>query len=226
MKKVIVITGGSSGFGKQIAKRLSEKNKVIILSRTRKDLEKASRQIGCDFQVCDVTDYSQIETAIRNIVKKYKRIDCLVNDAGLYTKGLIEEDPLGEIKDNIALNTSGVIYMTRAVVPQMKKQKAGLIIMINSGAGLHYKAERSVYTATKWAITGFTKSLQAELHKYGIGVTGFYPGKMTPSMRVNGKKKATRPALKVGKVARIIEYILSFNDGTVFTEIELKHIDT
>lgn len=98
--------------------------------------------------------------------------------------------------------------------------------MINSGAGLHVKAERSIYTATKWAITGVTKALQDELHKYGISVTGLYPRKMTPSMRVNGEKNNTWPALKISKLSEIIEYIISFDNDIVFTSIEVKHQNT
>lgn len=226
MKKVIIITGGSSGLGRQIAKQLSAQHRVIILSRNSdgKTLPSTAKKLGCDFYACDVSVYANVKAVVSAIVQKYKRIDCLVNAAGVWIEGPIEKSDPEEIRNTVNVNVTGVLYMTKAVVPQMKKQKSGQIIMINSGAGLHSKAERSTYTASKWAVTGATKALQHELHPYGIRVTGLYPGKMTPSMRVKGKKKQTWPALKISRLAEIIQYLVNFDSDIVFTGIELKHV--
>jgi len=226
MKKVIIISGGSSGLGNEIAKKLSPKNRVIILSRNKNTLEKIAKNISCDFRVCDIFDYSGIQETVRYIVKKYKRIDCLINCAGQWIQGPIEKNSPPEIKRVIDTNTTGTIFLTRAVVPQMKKQKKGRIIMINSGAGLYHKAERSIYTASKWAITGFTKALQDELHEYGITVSGIYPGKMTPAVKNKGKKKHTWPALKISELAEIIAFIVAFKPNIEFSEFEVKHLKT
>lgn len=116
--------------------------------------------------------------------------------------------------------------MAKAVIPSMKQQKSGLIININSQGGFYAKAERSVYTATKWGVTGFTKAMQPELAKYGIGVTGLYPGMMQTEMFSKmGIEKDMSKGLDTEEVARTIEFILSFGKPTLFPEIGIKHID-
>lgn len=101
----------------------------------------------------------------------------LVNNAGLWIQGPLEENDPAHIADVIKVNTLGVIYGTKAVIPFMKKKGRGDIIQINSQGGFYAKAERAVYEPSKWAITGFTKGIQKELAPFGIRVTGIYPGK-------------------------------------------------
>ena len=226
MKKVIVISGGSDGLGKTIAKRLSSKNTVIILSPTKQKLEKAAKEIGCEFEVCDVSEYSQVEKAIEAIIKKHKRIDCVINNAGLWIQGELDENNPDDIKKVIEVNTTGVIFLSKAVIPQMKKQKNGLIINIDSYAGLVAKAERTVYNASKWAITGFSKSLQPELAKFNIGVTCIYPGMMVTQMfEKMGIHKVMEKGVKTDEVAKTIEFILTFDNPVLFPDIGIKHIE-
>ena len=79
MKKVVVISGGNDGLGKEIAKTLAPDYEVIILVRNKEKAKKTIKEIPCDFEICDVRDYSQIDRALKNIYKKYKRIDCIRN---------------------------------------------------------------------------------------------------------------------------------------------------
>lgn len=103
------------------------------------------------------------------------------------------------------MNNLGVVLASKAVIPQMKKQKSGLIVNINSQGGFYAKAERAVYSAAKWGMTGFTKSLQSELAKYGIAVTGIYPGKMNTKMfEKMGIQKDMADALDTKEVAKVI----------------------
>jgi short-subunit dehydrogenase len=225
MKKVIVISGGSEGLGKEIAKKLSKTCKVVIISSNKEKLSKTARELGCDFFVCDVTEEEQIESVVANIKKKYKKIDCLINNAAIWIEGKIDENKTELIKKAIAVNVTGVILLTKEVVPIMKAQKGGLIVNIVSQAGLYAKAERSVYSATKWAMTGFTKSLESELSKYHIRVTGLYPGKMDTKMFSNaGVKKDMSDAIDPKELARMIEYILSCGNNIVFPEIGIKMV--
>jgi short-subunit dehydrogenase len=120
----------------------------------------------------------------------------------------------------------GLINTTKAVIPAMKQQGSGLIINVNSQGGLYAKAERGVYTATKWAITGFTKAMQPELAPYGIAMTGLYPGMMKTDMfNKMGIEKDTSNGLELDEVAKTIEFLLSFEKPTMFPEIGIKHID-
>jgi short-subunit dehydrogenase len=226
MKKVIVISGGSDGLGKEVAQVLTPNNSVIILSPTKTKLERASKELECDYQVCDVADKVSVQTAIRSIIKKYNRVDCLINCAAVWIQGELDENNYEQIDYAIRVNTTGVLFLTKAIIPSMKQQKSGLIINVISQAGLYGKAERSVYTTSKFAITGLTKSLQPELSKYGVRVTGLYPGKMNTKMfEKMGIKKDMIDALDPKEVARTIEFILSCNETTVFPEVGIKHID-
>lgn len=220
--KTIVITGGSDGLGKSIASRLTADHKVIILSPSEEKLKAAAQEVNCESIVCDVRDYSQVE----KIVHKIGRIDCLINNAGLWIQGTLDENDPEHIQEVIAVNTLGVINMTKAVIPGMKQQKSGLVININSQGGFYAKAERSVYTATKWAITGFTKAMQPELAPHGIAVTGIYPGMMKTEMFSKmGIEKDMNKGLETDEVAKTIAFLLTFDKPTMFPEIGIKHID-
>jgi short-subunit dehydrogenase len=225
MKKVILISGGSDGLGKAIAAELSPENTVIILSPTKDKLEKTAQELICDYEVTNVADYNSCQTAITNIIKKYKQIDCLINNAALWIQGELDENDPDYIQQVLNVNTLGPIFLTKATLPTMKKQKEGLIININSQAGLYGKAERSIYTATKFALTGLTKSLQSELAKYNIRVTGIYPGKMKTDMfKKMGIEKPMDDALDPKEVATTIRFLLSLDKNTVIPGLGIKNI--
>jgi short-subunit dehydrogenase len=119
----------------------------------------------------------------------------------------------------------GVIQLTRAVIPGMKQVGSGLIVNVISQGGLYAKAERAVYTASKWAITGFTKSIQPELAPHGIAVTGLYPGMMKTQMfaKLDIQKDMSK-GLDTEEVAKTIEFLLSFDSTTNFPEIGIKNL--
>lgn len=220
--KIILITGGSDGLGKAIATRLAPSNKVIILSSNEDKLKVVAQELGCEYKVCDVRDYTQAEKVISEI----GTIDCLVNNAGLWIQGPLDKNDPQRIHEVLEVNTLGVINMTKAVIPAMKQRGSGLIININSQGGFYAKAERGVYTATKWAITGFTKAMQPELAPHGIAVTGIYPGMMKTDMfRKMGIEKDMSKGLEPEEVAKTIEFLLTFDKPTIFPEIGIKHID-
>lgn len=228
MKKVIVITGGSEGLGKAIARRLAGDHRVIILATNEDKLKATAQEIGCDFMVCDITKYDQIERAVKQISKKYKKIDVLINNAGLWITGeLINNDP-EQIRKLLEVNTLGTMWFAHAVIPIMKKQRSGLIINIFSDAGLRPKAERTVYNASKYAITGFTKSLEMELGKYGIGVTGIYPSKI--KTKIFEKAGAdidlsdASDAIESSEVARAVEFVISLDLPNVIPHLEIRHL--
>jgi short-subunit dehydrogenase len=219
--KTILITGGSDGLGKAIASRLTVNNKVIILSPHEDKLRQAAEELGCEYKVCDVRDYAQIEKTVQEI----GTIDCLVNNAGLWIEGPLDENNPQQIHEILEVNTLGTINMTKAVTPTMKQQKSGRIINVISQAGLHAKPERSIYTASKWAITGFTKSIQAELAPFGVGVTGLYPGKLrTDLFSKAGVEKNMDDALDTDEVAKAVEFILGLESTTLLPEVGIKNL--
>lgn len=226
MKKVIVITGASDGLGKELAKDLVKDNIVIGLSPNKNKIEEVAKELNCDYRVCDVSKYQQVEQTIKDIVSKYNRIDILINNAGLWIQDELEYNENSRIEDVIGTNLIGVINMSKYVITPMKNQKDGIIININSQAGINYKAERVVYNASKWGVTGFTKSLQAEVAKYGIRVTDVYPGMMKTNMfNKMGISKNMNNGLSLKEMVRVINFIIDTPSDVMIPEIGIKNIN-
>ena len=130
------------------------------------------------------------------------------------------------IKSVISVNLLGTINVSKSVIPSMKEYKDGLIININSQAGINHKAERTVYNASKWGVTGFTKSLQDEVTKYGIRVTDVMPGMMKTDMfnKMNIEKNM-KNGLDTKEVTRLIEFIIETPSDVIIPEVGIKNIN-
>ena len=223
--KIAVITGASDGIGKASAKKLSDDGFfVCLLARSEDKLKQARKEIkNSDYFVCDITDAKKVEQTIKEIAKKYKRIDVLVNDAGIWIEGELDSNEPDDIRKAIETNSIAQLYVTKEVIPIMKKQKSGIIINIVSQAGLMGKAERVVYNASKYAMTGATHSLQLELRKYGIKVAGIYPAKVNTTMFIKaGIKKSVDNALQPEDVANSVIYIVSQPKDIEISDIILR----
>jgi uncharacterized protein len=222
---VVVITGGSDGVGKEIARTLATEYTVVIIADSEEKLKNTALELKCDYTLCDVTNPKSIDDTVATILAKYQYIDCLVNSAGVWIEGEIETNSVEAIQKVIAVNTLGTVFFTRAVVHSMKDRKKGKIVNIISGAGLKAKPKRSVYTASKYAVTGFTESMQQELAPFGITVTGVYPGKLnTKLFEKQGITKLMDDALDPKEVAKTVSFILSLPDTTVIPKITVQHI--
>lgn len=226
MEKIIVVTGGSDGLGKAIAKRLSENNNVIIISKDEESLIKTSREINCVYYICDVTDYKQVNNTINSIIEKYKKIDVLINNAGVWLAGDLTETDYEKISNCIDVNTKGPIYMTKAVLPNMYNSQQGLIINVCSQASFDSDDFSTVYNASKWAMRGFNRSIQKDVSKKGVKVTGFYPGFMqTDIFKKAGNNYDTSTGLEVEKVAKAIEFIVNCEEDVIIPEFGIKDIE-
>lgn len=226
MKKVIVITGASDGLGKTLTESLSKENNVIALATTEEKLQKVAEDNNCNYKVCDVSDYHQVEKCTNEIIEEFGKIDILINNAGLWIQEELEENDEKRIHDVIDVNLLGMIYMTKAVIPIMKKNQDGIIININSQAGINHKAERVVYNASKWGVTGFSKSLQDEVAKYGIRVTDILPGMLKTDMfnKMNIKKNMEN-GLDTKEVARLVKFIIDTPKDVMIPEVGIKNIN-
>jgi NADP-dependent 3-hydroxy acid dehydrogenase YdfG len=222
MNKVIVITGGSDGLGKTLANDLSKDNKVIILATNEERLKQVATDNNCIYKVCDVRDYKKVLECINEIGK----IDVLINNAGLWIQEELDYNDSNRIESVVDVNLLGVINCSKAVIPVMKENKDGLIININSQAGINHKAERVVYNATKWGVTGFTKSLQDEVAKYGIRVTNVMPGMMKTDMfkKLNIEKNMAN-GVDTKEVARLIRFIIETPNDVMIPEVGIKNIN-
>jgi short-subunit dehydrogenase len=173
MSKVIFITGASSGIGKAIGEFLHHKNfKVYGTSRNPERIENSLFPLVR----LDVRNVESIKLAVTEILSKEERIDVVINNAGVGITGPLEEIPTEEIKNNFETNLFGPIEVMKAVLPQMRKQKKGLIINITSIAGYMGLPYRSVYSASKGALELISEAISMEVKEFGINVTNVAPG--------------------------------------------------
>lgn len=172
-KKVVFITGASSGIGKAIAEYLQTKNYSVYGTSRNPDKYPDSK---INLLALDVTDSDSIQKAINQLLEKENRIDVLINNAGAGITGALEEIPTSEIKRNFETNLFGPIEVMKAVLPQMRKQKSGLVINITSIAGYMGLPYRSVYSASKGALELITEALRMEVKQFGIEITNVAPG--------------------------------------------------
>jgi short-subunit dehydrogenase len=171
-KKVVLITGASSGIGKSVATYLSQRN-FIVYGTSRK----ANNSSGdFSFVQLDVTDEQSIKDAIDLVVKKESRIDILINNAGVGITGPIEETPEVEIKKAFETNYFGPLNMIKNVLPVMRSQNSGLIINITSIAGYMGLPYRGIYSATKGALEITAEAYRMEIKQFGIKMTNVAPG--------------------------------------------------
>ena len=211
------------GLGKAIAKALVPDNNVTILARDEAKLKATAKELGCKYVVGDVSDYAAME----QICQQLGDIDCLINNAGIWLQGPLDETDSQRIQEIIDTNVNGTINLTKAVMPGMKQRKHGLIINVISQGGLNARTGWPVYTASKWAITGFTKSMQQELEPFGIGVTGLYPATLNTEMfAAAGISKNVSYALDPAEVAKTVAFLLSMDGIALFPEVGIKQFPT
>ncbi len=179
-EKVIVITGASQGFGKALAQALKHEGaQVIISSHDEKSLEKTARELSVDFFLADVIAFENVKKLGEYVVEKYKEIDYWINNAGIQiAPSLVEEVDIQKLRYLFDVNFFGYFYRCQVVLLQMKKQKRGVIININSTAGLEGKPGISVYVSSKFATKGLIESIRKEVKDSDIKVFGVFPGGM------------------------------------------------
>ena len=177
MRKTVLITGASSGFGKLSVHKFHKQGwNVIATMRSpekEKELTKLTNVLVIRLDVCNKTS---IKEAIKQGVDKFGRIDVLINNAGYGAFGLLEEASEQEIKNQFNTNLFGVINTTQEVLPIMRKQNSGVIINITSIGGLVGMPMLSLYSASKFAVEGLSESMSHELKKFNIKVKTVSPG--------------------------------------------------
>jgi NAD(P)-dependent dehydrogenase (short-subunit alcohol dehydrogenase family) len=177
MKKTILITGTSSGFGKATARHFSRLGWNVIATMRRPEEEKELTQLaGVLVTRLDVQDQSSITEAINAGIARFGRIDALVNNAGFGLFGLFEATSREKIAEQFEVNVFGVMEVTRAVLPHFRQNKNGVILNIGSGAGVFTLPMLSLYCASKFALEGFTEALSYELASQNIVVKMIEPG--------------------------------------------------
>lgn len=177
-KRVWFITGASRGLGAKIAKAaLADGNAVVATGRnTAAMVERLGQSPALLTVALDVTDEAQAKAAVDAAMETFGRIDVLVNNAGFGLLAAIEESSDADVRRIYDTNVFGLLNVTRAVLPVMRKQRSGHIINTSSIVGYNALAGVGIYSSTKFAVEGITEALHAELEPLGIHATVIEPG--------------------------------------------------
>ena len=175
--KVAIITGSASGFGKGIAKKFTDEGaKLIMVDLNSKLLKKVSKDLSQDHFIADVSKVSNFRSLFNYVYKKYKKIDIIINNAGITHKPKFMETVTDKEFDQVFnVNAKSVYYCAKFFIPKMKKNKKGVILNVASTAGLSPRPKLNWYNASKgWMITA-TKAMAIELAPHKVRVNAIAP---------------------------------------------------
>jgi len=180
MSKIWLITGAGSGIGKGIAKAaLRAGDRVVATGRNPEKVRKGYLDVAPEniaFVQLDVSEEAEAKAAVGEAMKRFGRIDVLVNNAGYSLLGNFEQMTIAEIQQQFAPNFYGVVHVMQAALPVMRRQRSGHIINISSVAGVVGLKHCAAYAATKFAVEGLSLSVATEVEKFGIKITVVEPG--------------------------------------------------
>jgi 3-hydroxy acid dehydrogenase/malonic semialdehyde reductase len=224
MNKTALITGATSGIGKATAELLAKNNYKLILCGRREDRLTAlatalSKQTEVHTLTFDVRDKKAVMESINSLPEAFSKIDILINNAG-NAHGLdpIQSGDLDDWDAMIDINVKGLLYVSKAIIPQMIERKSGHIINIGSTAGKEVYANGNVYCASKHAVDALNKGMRMDLNPYGIRVGAIHPGMVETEFSEVRFKGDTEKAANVYKglkplqpedIADIIHFVVS-----------------
>lgn len=239
--KVVVITGASSGIGKETATLLAAKGAKLVLAARRESMLAplaASLTAKYDteiiYQKTDVTQLADVKALIDSAITKFGRIDVLFNNAGLMPVSMLRDGKVDEWEAMIDINLKGALYGIKYALPIMEQQKSGHIITTDSVAG-HFTGEgSSVYSATKYAMRAVMEGLRVEEVGKGIKSTLISPGHAQtelaakisdPKLREAVLKSESETSLSANDVANAVVYAIDTPDNVGINEVILRSID-
>ncbi len=225
MDKTALITGATSGIGKATALILAKhKYNLIITGRRLNRLQEFETELKNKFDIdvlilnFDIRNREETKKQIENLPEKFKNIDVLINNAGLASGlDLIHEADIDDWEKMIDTNVKGLLYISRAVMPNMVERKSGHIVNISSIAGKETYLKGNVYCATKHAVESITKAMRIDMLPYGIKVSSIAPGAVETEfsiVRLGNKEAADRVyegfiPLYAQDIAEAVEFVIT-----------------
>jgi len=211
-----LITGISSGFGRELTQQLLERgDRVLGTVRKSQDADAFAKGFPDTFAsaVLDVTETSAIRTVVDTAFAELGVIDVIISNAGYGLFGAAEELSDAQVEDIVATNLMGSIHLIRCALPHLRHQKSGRIIQISSYGGQVAFPGNSLYHATKWGIEGFVEAVAQEVAPFGIGMTLVEPGGARTEFRYGSARVATLTSTYSGTPAHAFEKMLDPKNG-------------
>jgi uncharacterized protein len=225
--QVVLITGASSGIGKQLAVDLAARRAVVVgcgrsIARLKESLKEVRRHSPSSAMIgCDVSDVEQVRGMVAKVLADYGKIDVLINNAGVGMRKPFVDSELGAVEEMMRINFLGAAYCAHAVLPSMIARKTGHIVNISSGAGKIGTLNMSAYCASKFALNGWSESLYHELRPLGVKVSVVCPGpvrtEFNREFRDTEPKSPARLLVTPEAVSREIIKVIENNKFEVIT---------
>ncbi len=227
-QNVALITGASSGFGKSTASLLSERG-FKVFGTSRKPSNEGARS-EFEMLTLDVNSDSSVASCVSALLEKVGRIDLLVNNAGYVLTGAIEETSIEEAKSQFETNFFGVVRMTNAVLPTMRRQNSGLIINLASIAAILPVPFEGFYAATKAAIIAYSEALRYEVKSFNIKVSvvepGFFKTNIGKAKRNSERSIESYSGMKSRAVSVLLDHVKQGDNPDVVAKTILKIVET
>jgi NAD(P)-dependent dehydrogenase (short-subunit alcohol dehydrogenase family) len=219
-ERVWFVTGASSGFGRAVSRTVLQRGeRLAAVARDRDALETLVAPFperGLALHL-DVADAEAVRKTVSQVISRFGRIDVVVNNAGYGHIGAVEELSDEELRRQLDVNLFGVIHVTRAVLPQLREQRSGHLVQMSSLNGVEGLAGAAYYTASKFAIEGFSESLAAEVAHLGIKVTIVEPAPFRTRFLDDGSARWAKPmpdyAPTVGKSREMLRQLAGKQPG-------------
>ena len=203
MKQTAFITGATSGIGKATAEIFAKNNiRLILCGRRAERLEELKEELSKLTEVTtlkfDVRDRFDVADQIANLPKDFQQIDILINNAGnAHGLSAIQDGSIDDWDAMLDINVKGLLYVSRAIIPQMTTRNSGFIVNIGSIAGKEVYPNGNVYCASKHAVNALNKAMRIDLNKHNIRVSGIHPGAVETEFSEVRFKGDTQKAAKV-----------------------------
>jgi NADP-dependent 3-hydroxy acid dehydrogenase YdfG len=226
--QVAIVTGASRGIGKEIALKLANEGAKLTLVGSSTDVLQSAKDLNSQGYTnvigvqADVANEEDMNRVVKSTLDQYGQIDILVNNAGIGFFKLTEEVSLEDWKKMFEVNVQGVFLGAKVVLPHMKERKSGTIITISSDVGRYTIPNGAAYTASKYAVQGFSGALAQEVREYGIRVGTVNPG-MVDTYFANSTQGLPEKEewLKVEDIANAVVYMASAPKHMLIDEIVL-----
>jgi short-subunit dehydrogenase len=223
-----LITGAGRGIGSSIAEHYASLGfDLILIARSQRELLQQKNKlekkyaIRCNVVIADLSHAEALHQALYKLASQYKRLDVLVNNAGIYTPGKVSEQPEAELRKMLDINLYAAWRLSQWAIPLLEKGRKPLIINIGSIAGLQPYPNGGAYSVSKYALVGFSKNLRNELMHKGIRVSTINPGATWSSSWKNTRLSKSR-MMPAEDIAALCGLIYQFSGSTVLEEVTLR----